>query len=197
MKASPMSLFEEFIKEAYGSQYVIPVYQRNYTWKKNKQVRQLLNDIKRILDKDSNRHFIGTIVYVIVDTDFIVRERAVVDGQQRLITMFLIAHAVKEVAKERGDTDISNILTTSYLENSASNEYKYRLKPSVSDDDAYIYIAKGIPEEYINRDGRDSVIMSNYIYIKSAISTYVNEYGLMNVINAIRFLKVSTLLVRN
>ena len=25
-----MSLFEKFIKEAYGSQYVIPVYQRNY-----------------------------------------------------------------------------------------------------------------------------------------------------------------------
>jgi hypothetical protein len=31
MEASPMSLFEKFIKEAYGSQYVIPVYQRNYT----------------------------------------------------------------------------------------------------------------------------------------------------------------------
>ena len=186
MKASPMSLFEEFIKEAYGSQYVIPVYQRNYTWKKNKQVKQLLNDIKRILDKESKRHFIGTIVYVIVDTDFIVRERAVVDGQQRLITMFLIAHALKEIAKEKGETDISNILTTSYLENSASNEYKYRLKPSVSDDDAYVYIAKGIPEEYTSQDGRNSVIMANFIYIKSAISTYVNEYGLMNVINAIR-----------
>ena len=214
MKASPMSLFEEFIKEAYGSQYVIPVYQRNYTWRKNKQVKQLLNDIKRILDKESKRHFIGTIVYVIVDTDFIVRERAVVDGQQRLITMFLIAHALKEIANEKGETDISRILTTSYLENSASNEYKYRLRPSVSDDDAYSYIAKGIPEEYTSRDGQTSVIMANFIYIKSVISSFVNEYGLMNVINAIRqiyvvrielddsddaqqFLKASTLLERN
>lgn len=49
MKSSPMSLFEEFIKEAFGSQYVIPVYQRNYTWKKNKQVKQLLIDIENIL----------------------------------------------------------------------------------------------------------------------------------------------------
>ena len=47
MEASPMSLFEKFIKEAYGSQYVIPVYQRNYTWRKNKQVKQLLADIER------------------------------------------------------------------------------------------------------------------------------------------------------
>ena len=49
MEASPMSLFEKFIKEAYGSQYVIPVYQRNYTWSKNKQVKQILADIARIL----------------------------------------------------------------------------------------------------------------------------------------------------
>ena len=186
MKASPMSLFEEFIKEAYGSQYIIPVYQRNYTWKKNKQVKRLLNDIKDILDKNSKHHFIGTIVYTIVNTDFIVRERAVVDGQQRLITMFLIAYALESIAKSKGEDEIASILTSSYLENAASNEYKYRLRPSVSDDGAYDYIAKGIPEEYHNTDGRDSIIMSNYNYICSIISSYVDQYGLMNVINAIR-----------
>ena len=58
MKSSPMSLFEEFIKEAFGSQYVIPVYQRNYTWKKNKQVKQLLVDIKNILKGETQKHFI-------------------------------------------------------------------------------------------------------------------------------------------
>ena len=68
MEASPMSLFEKFIKEAYGSQYVIPVYQRNYTWKKNKQVKQLLADIERILKGETKKHFIGTVVYNIVKT---------------------------------------------------------------------------------------------------------------------------------
>ena len=38
MKADPLSLFEEFIKGAVGSQYVIPVYQRNYTWKKTSRL---------------------------------------------------------------------------------------------------------------------------------------------------------------
>lgn len=84
MKADPLSLFEEFIKGAIGSQYVIPVYQRNYTWKKHKQVQQLLEDIKKILNHETSRHFLGSIVYVITKTDFIVREREVVDGQQRL-----------------------------------------------------------------------------------------------------------------
>ena len=54
MKADPLSLFEEFIKGAIGSQYVIPVYQRNYTWKKHKQVQQLLEDIKKILNHETS-----------------------------------------------------------------------------------------------------------------------------------------------
>lgn len=80
MKSSPMSLFEDLIKEAFGSQYVIPVYQRNYTWKKNKQVKQLLIDIENILKDETKTHFIGAIVYNIVNTNFMVREREVVDG---------------------------------------------------------------------------------------------------------------------
>lgn len=138
-----MSLFEKFIKEAYGSQYVIPVYQRNYTWKKNKQVKQLLADIERILKGETKKHFIGTVVYNIVKTDFMVREREVVDGQQRLITMFLIAYALRNLAKAQGENDIAEAITSSYLENNTSDtKYKYRLQPSVSDDDAYSYIAK-------------------------------------------------------
>ena len=48
MRAAPASLFEEFIKESYGSQFIIPVYQRNYSWQKNKQIKQLFEDIEKI-----------------------------------------------------------------------------------------------------------------------------------------------------
>nr|DAR33949.1 MAG TPA: Protein of unknown function DUF262 [Caudoviricetes sp.] len=183
MEASPMSLFEKFIKEAYGSQYVIPVYQRNYTWKKNKQVKQLLADIERILKGETKKHFIGTIVYNIVKTDFMVREREVVDGQQRLITMFLIAYALRNIAKMQGDDDIALAITNSYLENSASDKkYKYRLQPSVSDDDAYSYITKDIIDQY---EGK-SIVMENYNYLYLKLENLVEEYSLMAVINAVR-----------
>ena len=162
MEASPMSLFEKFIKEAYGSQYVIPVYQRNYTWKKNKQVKQLLADIERILKGETKKHFIGTVVYNIVKTDFMVREREVVDGQQRLITMFLIAYALRNIAKAQGADDIAQAITSSYLENNSSDKYKYRLQPSVSDDDAYSYIAKDIIGDY---EGIQNSCMSNCIVL--------------------------------
>ena len=186
MKADTLSLFEEFIKGAIGSQYVIPVYQRNYTWKKNKQVQQLLEDIKKILDKETSQHFIGSIVYLITKIDFIVREREVVDGQQRLITMFLLTYALKELAFEAGNLKISDYLIHNYLENNEQGEYKYRLKPSVSDDDAYLYIATGKPEEYVGT----SLIMDNYKYIKSVLIGFIQTYGIMEVINAVRNLYI-------
>lgn len=185
MEASPMSLFEKFIKEAYGSQYVIPVYQRNYTWKKNKQVKQLLNDIERILKGETKKHFIGTVVYNIVKTDFMVREREVVDGQQRLITMFLIAYALKNIAKTQGENNIAQLITSSYLENNTLNdndEYKYRLHLSVADDNAYSNIAKDTISEYVGK----SLVMDNYKYLYTNLKDLVKKYSLMSVINAIR-----------
>lgn len=184
MKASPMSLFEEFIKEAFGSQYVIPVYQRNYTWRKAKQVQQLLDDVQKILEGQVSRHFIGTIVYVIVKTDFMVRERAVVDGQQRLITMFLIAHALRAIANENGNDEVASALTSDYLENSnKQDDYRFRLRPSVSDDSVYSYIAK---QQFDDVAPSSSKIYENYNYIKSELSKKVDKYGLMSVVNAIR-----------
>lgn len=183
MEASPMSLFEKFIKEAYGSQYVIPVYQRNYIWKKNKQVKQLLEDIERILKGETKKHFIGTIVYNIVKTHFMVREREVVDGQQRLVTMFLIAYVLRNIAKAQGQDDIAQAITTSYLENVSSDEkYKYRLQPSVSDDDAYSYIATDIINDY---EG-NSLVMDNYNYLYSNLDRMTKKYSLMDVISAVR-----------
>ncbi|MCD7808774.1 MAG: DUF262 domain-containing protein [Erysipelotrichaceae bacterium] len=186
MKASPKSIFEEFIKEAYGSQYVIPVYQRNYTWRKNKQIKQLLDDIESILKGDTNKHFMGTIVYNIGKIEFIVRERIVVDGQQRLVTMFLIIYALRNIARDKDDNNIEMVLTNSYLENPNEKKYKYRLLPSVSDEDAYSYIAKDMISSYTGT----SLIIDNYKYLYNSLTKLVDKYSLNEVINAIRELYI-------
>ncbi|MEG2044431.1 MAG: DUF262 domain-containing protein, partial [Clostridia bacterium] len=188
MEASPMSLFEKFIKEAFGSQYVIPVYQRNYTWKKNQQVKQLLDDIEKIAKGNVKRHFIGSIVYVITKTNFMVRERAVVDGQQRIITMFLIVHALRALATEAGDNENANLLTSNYLENiNESGDYKYRLRTSVSDDDVYSYIAKQKVDEV---EDTGSKIYINYMFLFEELKKMIENYGFMQVVNAIRELYI-------
>lgn len=42
----------EFFKKSVGSQFVIPVYQRNYTWTIGKEVKQYIEDLKNILEKN-------------------------------------------------------------------------------------------------------------------------------------------------
>ncbi|MDF2800401.1 MAG: hypothetical protein K0S61_304 [Anaerocolumna sp.] len=173
MKADAVSFLENFIRQSVGAQYVIPVYQRNYTWKKNDQVKKLLEDISFLLVEKDRKHFIGTIVYVVTKNDLTSQERSVVDGQQRLTTIFLSLYALKTIAIEKNNLDIAKAITDLYLENNSSNEkYKLRLKPLVTDDTVFEQIAKGEIEEITNRT---SNVYDNFIYIKSHFEDILHD----------------------
>ena len=78
----------DFFRNSSGCQFVIPVYQRNYTWTAGKEVRQLLDDMKKVLTGEYNNHFLGIMIYLDTPLDFSAREFSVIDGQQRLTTTF-------------------------------------------------------------------------------------------------------------
>ena len=89
--------------------YVIPRFQREYSWE-NEELQTMYEDlIDNIYFKDgnyfTNDYFIGSLVLVGDDDDTSKIERLVVDGQQRLMT-FTIAFAVltqkfKELGQEK------------------------------------------------------------------------------------------------
>jgi uncharacterized protein with ParB-like and HNH nuclease domain len=86
MKANETK-FEDFLSSN-KTQFVIPVYQRNYDWSTG-HCKQLLNDIFEIgINKKMNAHFIGSIVYVHDDVYQAsrIKELTIIDGQQRLTT---------------------------------------------------------------------------------------------------------------
>ena len=58
-----------FLNEIKNIQFVIPVYQRNYTWQHNVQVKKFLNDIFNI-DEDIKSYFIGIIMYLSRELNF-------------------------------------------------------------------------------------------------------------------------------
>ncbi|MCV3454106.1 DUF262 domain-containing HNH endonuclease family protein [Campylobacter sp. FU_520] len=69
--------------------FEIPPYQRLYEWNKE-QIQTLLNDIKTKFDEDKkdenkNEYFIGNVVVSKKDDKYLL-----IDGQQRLTTLFLI-----------------------------------------------------------------------------------------------------------
>ena len=54
--------FLDFLEKA--PQFVIPIYQRTYSWSK-RECRQLRDDIVRAgSDDDISAHFVGSIVYI-------------------------------------------------------------------------------------------------------------------------------------
>ncbi len=98
MKATEISI-KKFMSQD-STQFIIPVYQRNYDWTKN-QCKQLLDDIFRAGESEEiSAHFIGSIVYIHDDVhpSADINELIIIDGQQRLTTITLIYLAILNIA---------------------------------------------------------------------------------------------------
>lgn len=78
---------EKNIKEIFESgKYIVPLYQRNYAWRKN-EIEQLLQDIYEAFKKNpTGNYFIGSLVVLKRQNG----DYEVIDGQQRLTTLSLI-----------------------------------------------------------------------------------------------------------
>ncbi len=65
--------------ESSDTNFVIPVYQRNYDWKKE-QCKQLYDDCINVIKNNYKTHFFGTIVSIYNDNGRN-REYLIIDGQ--------------------------------------------------------------------------------------------------------------------
>jgi uncharacterized protein with ParB-like and HNH nuclease domain len=69
---------------------LIPGYQRPYVWHEDR-IRDILDDLWRAADADNVDYFLGSIVLSRIGLNRNVYELEVVDGQQRLTTVSIIA----------------------------------------------------------------------------------------------------------
>lgn len=163
----------ELLRASQGCQFVIPVYQRNYTWKSDDQVKQYLNDLENILNGNYRNHFLGIIIYLEKSLDFSAREFSVIDGQQRLTTTFLMIYAVKKILENSGDLEKVKQLEGQFLTNPYSaDNIKYKLKPLVSDDNVYRCIVENRMDEI---EDAFSNVLKNYNYIMSRIQKWTED----------------------
>ena len=68
-----------------GTEYRVPIYQRNYAWTKD-EIEQLLNDINDIDASFDGRYYLGSLIVNQLGANYY----DVIDGQQRLTTLFLM-----------------------------------------------------------------------------------------------------------
>ncbi|MBD5130155.1 MAG: DUF262 domain-containing protein, partial [Ruminococcaceae bacterium] len=155
----------ELLMSSTGCQFVIPVYQRNYTWNAEREVKQYLNDLSCVLRQEYKNHFMGILIYLEKSIDFSTREYSVIDGQQRLTTTFLTIYAIRELFKNKGELERVEQLDGQYLTNPFhKDKIKYKLKPLVSDDDVYRCI---VEDRLGDNENKQSLIYKNYIYIRT------------------------------
>ena len=72
-----------------GLKYVIPKFQRDYSWE-SEQWDDLWQDIQLILEEKENEHYMGYLVLQTTDN----KKYTVIDGQQRLTTLSILILAI-------------------------------------------------------------------------------------------------------
>ncbi len=141
MKAGATTLLG-FFEENQNNQFVIPIYQRLYSWKKE-QCKQLWDDIIKIGGNDKmNGHFIGSILYSRFDGTHS-SPLFIIDGQQRLTTITLLFIALRDHLSEEVKIleKFSRKEIESYLiNNNKDGDKKFRLILSESDKDTLLFL---------------------------------------------------------
>ena len=145
--------------------FVIPVYQRPYSWKKS-DCKLLFDDLMTVYREKYSSHFFGSLVYVANDIGGC-WEYLIIDGQQRITTTSLLLLAIRNYVTET-DIDVRinpEKITDTYLQDKyAQNENKLKLKLVQGDDTAY--------DKLINNQKADpdSAVVVNYNFLYEQIS---------------------------
>ena len=160
-------------------QFVIPIYQRTYSWQIT-QCNKLLNDILRISkDPSVPGHFIGSVVYLqeSIHTVSDVPKLLVIDGQQRLTTISLIIEALAEFIRDNQvdiDTNFTKLQNYYLLNVEEESELRYKLLLTRRDKETLIHTIKGIPlsSDYSLRVAENFKFFKDKINIENAADIY-------------------------
>ena len=88
---------KDFLSEK--SPFVVPVYQRPYTWSEDDEIQTLFDDIVEFVrnggaEDETKTYFLGCIVSFTNSQ----KEQEIIDGQQRITSLFLLLRAIYQKA---------------------------------------------------------------------------------------------------
>ncbi len=141
----PKKLFEG------EKQFFIPLFQRQYSWK-SKQWKELWLDLLALHElsqtQPERKHFIGSVVMHPTNSVPVgVSKYAVIDGQQRLTTIFVVLVALRDVARAIGHPTLAERLTETYLTNKyAAPHERLKVQPTQDDRPALRHMATPMPD---------------------------------------------------
>ena len=119
-----------------GQQYKIPVYQRNYEWSKE-QCKKLFEDIVQAA-KRNQLHFTGSIVFQPLAPIKGIGNNIVIDGQQRLTTIYILIKALVDTAASEAEKAMplaALFNTDQFNQFNLDETTKVKLKPAKDNND--------------------------------------------------------------
>jgi hypothetical protein len=128
-----------------GDQYIIPLFQRNYSWKKEHWDR-LRKDIWALMEDGAKQmHFLGPLVCTqTAHFPGSVPAYQLIDGQQRLTTLTVLLAAVRDVALARGLKELPEEVSEDYLlHKRKTGTERYKVLPRLGDREVLTAIIEG------------------------------------------------------
>lgn len=153
MRIYPGRIMNNFIEQN-KRQYAIPVYQRNYEWSKDQCIK-LFEDIV-IAAQRGREHFCGSVVYSMVKYENNINHYIVIDGQQRMTTVYLLLKALMDSAVEESEKEkIEEVLINhdKFQPYSVDESSKLKLKPVKSDNNQLLLLMGGKYDEVDKTSG--------------------------------------------
>ncbi|OGX85056.1 DUF262 domain-containing protein [Hymenobacter glacialis] len=163
--ATPKGLFSN------DRQYLVPLFQRSYAWGL-KEWKTLWQDVRLLPELDDNRqHYIGAVVmYPTAATPTGVNKYAIIDGQQRMTTLFIMLVALRDVARQLGHGHLADRLTDNHLLNKyAVLSERHKLLPNQTDRAGLRHLTDAAPGVVVNQ-GR---VADAYAFFQARISEWI------------------------
>lgn len=171
MDIGPGRIMTDFI-EPNRRQYVIPVYQRNYEWAVD-DCKKLFEDIINAF-KRGTLHFCGSIVYAPLNTGLDLTSYVIIDGQQRLTTLYLLLKALLDMSDKEYDKDsIMETITNQkkHEDFEITEATKLKLKPVRSDNKQLLLLMDNKYDEIDKTSG----IWHNYELFRRLIAKAMED----------------------
>ncbi len=189
MKASETN-FKPIIEGT--KQYVVPLFQRAYSWKKE-DWDVLWTDLMDLCSSSGpNNHFIGSIVTMpIMSTPEGVSKYLLIDGQQRITTIFILLTVIRDIAKINSLNDLADEINQTMLINPFKKEDdRFKLMPTQVDREIF-------KELILTRKNEQSLIGKCYQFFEQKIQKEKVDIHLLTKVITGRLSVVSIVLDRD
>lgn len=150
-----------------AQQYRIPVYQRNYEWSLE-QCKKLFDDIVQAA-KRNQLHFCGSIAYQPMAPIKGINTSIVIDGQQRLTTIYILMKSLLDMAKndaEKVSPQQALFNIDQFGQLNLDDTTKVKLKPAKDNNDQLLKLLYGKANEI----DQNCEIYRNYQYFCELIA---------------------------